>query len=96
VGVGGWHPARMKRILADGRLVNYADPEGPEDMRPRQALPPVYIRSGAVYVSRRAVIDAGQLVGKDCRAYEMPEERSVNVDGPADLLAAEYWLKAAR
>lgn len=93
VDVGGWHPARMKRVLEGGVLVNYADPDGPEDMRPRQALPPVYIRNGAIYLSRRTVIVAGAMVGKDCRAYIMPAERSINVDGPADLVAAGYWLK---
>lgn len=92
--VGGTHPVRMKRILEGGRLVNYVDPDGPEDMRPRQALPPVYIRNGALYLSLRRVLDGGLLVGKDCRAYVMPPSRSINVDGPADLAAAGYWLDA--
>ncbi|UPT76185.1 MAG: acylneuraminate cytidylyltransferase family protein [Elusimicrobiota bacterium] len=91
VDVGGWHPARMKRIVGDGRLENLDGP-GEEDMRPRQALPPVYIRNGAIYLSRKDVISSGRMVGNDCRAYVMPEGRSINVDGPADLAAAGYWL----
>lgn len=91
VDVGGWHPARMKRITGDGVLENLDGP-GEEDMRPRQALPPVYIRNGAIYLSRKSVIAAGRMVGKDCRAYVMPAARSINVDGPSDLAAAEYWL----
>lgn len=93
VDVGGWHPARMKRIVDGGALENLDGP-GEEDMRPRQALPPVYIRNGAIYLSRKDVVVSGRMVGKDCRAYVMPENRSINIDGPADLAAAEYWLSA--
>lgn len=45
--VGANHPLRMKRIV-NGVLVNYVD-TGHEDMRPRQALPDVFIRSGSIY-----------------------------------------------
>ena len=47
--VGGNHPFRMKRIEG-GSLVNFID-QGFEDMRPRQTLPKVYIRSGSIYLS---------------------------------------------
>jgi CMP-N-acetylneuraminic acid synthetase len=32
--------------------------------------------------------------GSDCRAYIMPEERSVNVDSKLDLLLAEILLRS--
>ena len=48
------HPLRMKRIV-NNRLVNYID-QGYEDMRPRQELPPVYIRNGAIYATSRDVL----------------------------------------
>ena len=93
VNVGGYHPFRMKRIIADNILINFID-QGYEDMRPRQVLPPVYIRSGALYIVRRAVLmEQHSFVGTDCRAYIMPEERAVNIDTRFDLLLAEQLLK---
>ena len=28
-----------------------------------------------------------------CLAYEMPEERSINIDSEKDFLVAEYYIK---
>lgn len=94
VDVEGHHPFRMKRMLGDGRLINYID-QGFEDMRPRQELPPVYIRAGALYINRRAVVmEQGTLVGRDCRGVVVPAARAVNIDTPLDLLVAEHLLRA--
>src|SRR3989338_4228524 len=88
--VGANHPARMYTIQED-RMVNVLD-EGIA-MRPRQELPQVYIRSGAVYAcTRETVIKQNSLIGKDCRPYIMPEERSVNIDCLRDFYMAEYFL----
>ena len=93
VAVGGHHPARMKRILPDGRLINYLDHEE-EDMRPRQELPPVYMRNGAIYLARRALLlEQGRMTGPRCYAYVMPPERSVNIDAEEDFAVVEYWLR---
>jgi CMP-N-acetylneuraminic acid synthetase len=92
VDVGGYHPFRMKRIVGDNLLVNYID-QGFEDMRPRQSLPPVYIRSGDLYVTRRkTLMEDGALVGKDCRAYIISPERSLNIDTILDFKMAELLL----
>jgi CMP-N-acetylneuraminic acid synthetase len=91
VSVGGNHPFRMKRLV-DNRLVNYID-QGFEDMRPRQVLPPVYIRNGAVYLSRRhVVVDQEQIVGSVCLGFEMGVEESVNIDDRLDFKIAELLL----
>ena len=90
VDVGANHPARMYRIK-DDRLVSIME-EGIA-MRPRQELPPIYIRNGAVYAFRRNVIDDyGALIGKDVRPLVMTPERSVNIDDYSDLLIAEYFI----
>lgn len=92
VDVGANHPYRMKRIDEDGRLVNFVE-QGFEDMRPRQELPPVYIRSGDLYISRRDIVmEHNALVGSECRAVIIPEQRAVNIDSPIDLLRAEQLL----
>ena len=93
VDVGAYHPLRMKRVVGDNLLINYVD-QGREDMRPRQQLPPVYIRNGALYITRRDVmLNENSFTGRDCRAYVMPRERSVNIDTEFDLILVEYLLK---
>ena len=92
VDVGAAHPFRMKRIVPGNRLVNYID-QGFEDMRPRQLLPPVYLRSGAIYASRRDVVmTQGRMVGDECLAYVIPAERALNIDSPQDLLLAQLLV----
>ena len=96
VSVGAYHPLRMKRIVATDRLTNYIE-QGFEDMRPRQTLPPTYIRNGVIYLVRRdIIIEHDSFVGNDCRAYIMPEDRSVNIDSPIDLMIAEHYLQNKR
>ena len=92
VEVSQYHPFRMKRLIGD-RLVNYID-QGFEDMRPRQVLPPVYLRNGAIYLSRRESLFRDQsLVGPHCLGMVMAEEESVNIDGPGNFLLAEALIK---
>lgn len=88
VDVGANHPARMYKINND-KLVAVMD-EGIA-MRPRQELPPIYIRNGAVYAFKREVIDKyNALLGNDVRPYVMPIDRSINIDSHIDLYLAEY------
>ena len=92
VDVGGNHPFRMKRLLDDGRLINYID-QGFEDMRPRQELPATYIRCGALYITRRDVmVKQERLVGDRCLGLVLPKERAVNIDEKTDLYVAERLL----
>jgi len=86
------HPFKMKRLVGEDRLVNYVD-QGFEDMRARQSLPPVFRRSGAVYVSRRKVVMEDQtLVGDPCRAVFVPSETAVDIDSPQDLALVRLMM----
>ena len=79
------HPFRMKRLLSDGRLINYID-QGFEDMRPRQQLPKVYRRAGSIYASRRKVVVEGNtLVGDPCIGVVVPPETAIDIDTVIDL-----------
>ena len=90
--VGGHHPFRMKRIVGDNLLINFID-QGFEDMRPRQELPPVYIRSGDLYIAKRSVVmEQNTLVGEHVRAVIIPPDRAVNIDTPFDFMLAEHKL----
>jgi CMP-N-acetylneuraminic acid synthetase len=81
------HPVKLKRLAGD-RLLPYLEEE-----RGRMAeheLPALYVRNCAVYASRREVIDAGQIIGNDCRAHVMPRERSVDINDELDFKFAEF------
>lgn len=82
------HPLKLKRLEGDRLLPYLAD----DRMTPSHELPPLWVRNGSVYLSRRAVIERGALVGDDVRGYEMPPERSHDVDTATDLAFAEFLL----
>ena len=92
VDVGGFHPYRMKKLMEGERLVNFVD-QGHEDMRPRQELPPIYIREGSIYIAKRdMVMNQNSLVGGDVRGLVISPHRSVNIDTMFDFERAERLL----
>jgi CMP-N,N'-diacetyllegionaminic acid synthase len=92
VKVGDRHPARMKIVDADGRVIDPPFAEQFEGQR-RQDLPELWLREGAVYLTRRDVLmEQSSLRGRDCRAWRMPEERACNIDTAFDLWLAEQLL----
>lgn len=84
------HPAKFKVMQGD-RVLPYLEQERGTAAH---ELPDVYVRNGAVYVTRRRVVDAGQIIGADCRGYVMPRDRSVDINDEIDLRFAEFLLKA--
>ena len=91
----GIHPIRLKRLLTDGSLVDAFEAEGRFPRR-RQELEVLFLRNGAVYASRPAVIDSGGLWGSKCLAYVMPEERSLNINTEHQLRVADLLLRQSR
>ena len=91
VDVGGHHPMRMKKIV-DDVLVDY-DTEAIENM-PRQDLPPVYLRAGSVYATRRDVLmEQNSFKGSISRPYIIPPNRAVNIDTMEDMIIAEWRIQ---
>jgi D-3-phosphoglycerate dehydrogenase len=94
VDVGERHPARMKKIMPDGHVVDPPFAEAVEG-QPRQQLERLYLREGSIYLTRRSVVmDQGSIKGCDCRAWIIPEERAVNIDTHLDLMLAEQIMKS--
>jgi CMP-N,N'-diacetyllegionaminic acid synthase len=85
------HPLKLKRLEGD-RLVPFLEDDA---MRPEHELPELWVRNGAVYLTRRDVVDRGQLITPDCRAHVMPAERSVDVNEAIDLEFAEFLARRA-
>ena len=93
VDAGEKHPARMKLITPDGRVIDPKFAEQFEGQR-RQDLPKMYLREGSVYLTRRVVLmEQSSLKGRNCRAWIIPENRACNIDTPFDLFLAEQMLK---
>ena len=91
---GEKHPVRLKRIVND-QIADFCKefPEPAKGSR-RQDLEPCYIRNGAIYsMTRHSLIDLFTRHGPDSRPYEMPEERSVNIDGWMDLRIVDLMIR---
>jgi CMP-N-acetylneuraminic acid synthetase len=84
------HPLKLKRLQPDGRLLPYLEDDA---LTPSHELPPLWVRNGSIYLSRLEVLERGLLVSDgDVRGYEMPEERSFDIDTPRDLALAELLV----
>jgi CMP-N-acetylneuraminic acid synthetase len=77
------HPAKLKRLEGD-RLLPFLEDDR---LTPSHELPPLWVRNGSIYAFRRDVADHG-LETDDVRGYEMPAERSFDIDTPRDLALA--------
>jgi CMP-N,N'-diacetyllegionaminic acid synthase len=84
------HPGWMYRMSEAGLL----DPIcGEGGASRRQDLQPLVVLNGAVYVARVAWLNvARSFVGPETIGYEMPPDRSLDVDTEFDLVVAELLL----
>jgi CMP-N-acetylneuraminic acid synthetase len=84
------HPAIMFTLSEDSRAEWYIKDPRTDRMARRQDLPPVYVRSGIVYVFKTSLLVARRtLYGEKIYAIEVPRERAIGVDTPHDLRIAE-------
>jgi len=90
---GEKHPVRLKRIVDDKIEDFCAEYPEPAKGSRRQDLEPCFIRNGAIYsMTRETLINKKTRHGNVSRPFLMPEERSVNIDGPFDLKMVEYLI----
>jgi CMP-N-acetylneuraminic acid synthetase len=65
-----------------------------EPVKRRQDLPALYVVNGALYLNRPSSLRTTRLfVPEGTRGYEMPPERSVDVDTPWDLRVCDCVLR---
>ena len=81
------HPLKLKRLDGD-RLLPYLEDDR---LTPSHELEQLWVRNGSVYVFRGDVVERG-LVADDVRGYEMPPERSFDIDTQQDLAFAEFLV----
>jgi CMP-N,N'-diacetyllegionaminic acid synthase len=89
VDVQGHHPARMK-YLEEGILIDPPFCEAYENQN-RQELRPMYIRNGAIYLTKRDTLLNNSYKGNKCLGLAMSNARSSNIDTLFDFKLAE-WL----
>lgn len=86
------HPARMYRIEGE-RLV----PEVPAlASARRQDLPALFLRNGAIYIVGPDQLARGEIICDPMVPYEMPADRSANIDAEIDLVVLEALIKAVK
>jgi CMP-N-acetylneuraminic acid synthetase len=78
----------MKRLEGD-RVLSYLEDDR---LTPSHELETLWVRNGSVYAFRRDVVERG-LEAEDVRGYEMPAERSFDIDTPEDLAFAEFLVE---
>tara|TARA_B100000963_G_scaffold213021_1_gene185649 strand:- start:7564 stop:8262 length:699 start_codon:yes stop_codon:yes gene_type:complete len=95
VDVEGNHPLRMKKIEGD-YLINYID-QGFENMNPRNELPKVYIRSGAIYaILTKNFYEEQSLVSNLCSPIILDKMETINIDSPLDFEFCEFMLNKTK
>ena len=68
---------------------NYSS-EKKENMKPRQKLPKVFLRSGSIYmIKRRSMINLNSMVGQKVYGLEQSGEFTINIDTNLDLFLAK-------
>ncbi len=82
------HPLKMKRLEGE-RLLPYLEDDR---LSPSHELERLWVRNGSVYAFRRDVVERA-LEAEDVRGYEMPPERSFDIDTPRDLAFAEFLVE---
>ena len=88
--VNSYHPFRMKRLTNDMECIDFID-QGFEDMRPRQSLTKVYIRSGNFYIAYiKSLMELNTMLPKPTKGIIHNEPNcSLNIDNVNDLYLAE-------
>lgn len=86
------HPAIMYTLDAHQK-VNWLLSGGNHAVR-RQDFPPVFVRTGSVYIiSVEHMIDSQSLYGQDIRAIEVDRSRAITIDEEADFLRAKQIME---
>ena len=88
--VDSFHPFRMKRLTSNMECIDFID-QGFEDMRPRQSLTKIYIRSGNFYITFiQSLLEFNSFLPKPTKGIiHQDPKSSINIDNLNDLLLAD-------
>lgn len=83
------HPAKLK-VMKRNKLNAYFEEEN--GRMAAHELPELFVRNCSVYVSTVESIAKGKIIGDHCLGYEMPRERSIDINDPIDFEFAEFMM----
>lgn len=88
------HPARIKKLDENGRLMDFCVPE-PVEARRQDLKPEAYIRCGSIYALRRdfLMVTGTRYGSHESYALVIPDDESVNIDNEIDFMVAEQLMK---
>jgi len=87
-------PEWMFSVKEDNRAGLLLEGEMKGDRGIFQSLRRLVIPNGAVYATRRnTLFEEGVIISKNTGVHVMPDDRSVDIDEPIDLLFAEFLLR---
>jgi CMP-N,N'-diacetyllegionaminic acid synthase len=90
------HPYLTFEIDEGGALKPYVTAPNCQSLR-RQDLPGAWCLNGAIYCAEIGWLKSHRgFVSSETIAYQMPKNRSIDIDTPADLSAAEDLLKISQ
>lgn len=79
------------------KTIGLSKPPAGRDITRRQDTPRCFDLNGAIYVWRRdALMHGAGLWFADTHLFEMPQERSLDIDTPLDFEVADYLMTRAR
>lgn len=83
-----FHPDKFKILEEDLLLQDYLNKE---TTREYQFMKKVYVRNCSIYLTGiDVVLRQHKIIGETCLGYEMPAERSIDINDPVDFEFAEY------
>jgi CMP-N,N'-diacetyllegionaminic acid synthase len=84
-------PVQCDVIPEDGCMNHFAENEYAD--LPRQMIPTYYRLNGAIFLITREELDRTPMFRTDAYSYEMPAERSVDIDERIDFDIAEIYMR---
>lgn len=63
-----------------------------QDTRRRQEFPSIYVRNGVIYILTRNLLNKNRIISSNPLFYEMPQEKSINIDDYFNLEIARLFI----
>lgn len=83
------HPVKLK-TLQGFELKPFLEEES--GRMAAHELPELFVRNCSVYASKINSIQSGKIIGDKCLGFEMPRERSIDINDPIDFEFAEFII----
>ena len=87
-----YHPHFAKYIDSSGSLRPFVA-ASLEAVRRQDCQPPAVFNNGAIYLTRRNILQRNMILGDCSIAYIMPKERSIDIDDELDFVVAQAMIE---